>query len=176
MSMPMQYTGANVPDVRKFPHTPSKNITSTTSGSSGTTGSSSTTTVEFCHELEQEMLRNRVDLLREQYMNCMGREMPMGVMKQLLLSILGGTPWQYYEYALEETVLAPMPSWRYTMAIVNRLITQAVPVERLRDPKPRHKGRLLSEQDYTQREYHHSEDPIDAMMAKWFAEHPEERN
>lgn len=170
MTIPMQYRETNVPDVRKFPHTPSKNNTTTTSTGSSTSSSSSTTTVEFCQDMaDEQLLRNRVELLRGQYRETIGRDMPMSAMRQLLLALIGGTPWQYYEYALEETALAPAPSWRYAMAIVNRLITQAVPVDRLRDPKPRKQGRVLAEQDYTQREYHHSDDPVDRMMAEWFA-------
>lgn len=169
MTFPMQYSGTNVPDVRKFPHTPSKNMTTTTSTGSSTS-SSSTTTVVNCQDMaDDQLLRNRVEILRGQYREAIGRDMPMAAMRQLLLALIGGTPWQYYEYALDETALAPAPSWRYALAIVNRLISQAVPVDRLRDPKPRKQGRVLPEQDYTQREYQHSEDPIDRMMADWFA-------
>lgn len=168
MSQLIQKRQTNVPDLRKHPQTPLKNYTTTTSSSSGSSGSSSTTTVQFCHELEEEFLRNRVELLREQYLQTIGRDMPMAIMKQMLLAILGGTPWQYYQYALEEAALAPMPSWRYAIAIVNRLITQAVPVERLRDPKPKKQGRKLPEQDYSQREYQDTDDALDRMMAEWF--------
>lgn len=173
MSQPMQNRQTNVPNLRKFPQTPLKNCTTTTSSGSSS-GSSGTTTVQFCHDMEEEFLRNRVELLREQYAQTIGRDMPMAIMKQLLLAILGGTPWQYYEYALEEAALAPMPSWRYVMAIVNRLVNQAVPIDRLRDPKPKRQGRLLPEQDYTQREYHSTEDPLDRMMAEWFKQQGKE--
>lgn len=118
----------------------------------------------------EQLLRNRAELLREKYSEVIGRDMPMAVLRQLLLSLLAGTPWEYYEYALEETALAPAPSWRYAMAIVNRLDTQAVPVDRIRDPKPRKRGKTLEMQDYTQREYVHNEDPMDRMMAEFFSE------
>ncbi len=171
MSMPMQYIGTPVPDIRKFPHTPSKNTNTTTSSS---TTSTSTTTVQFCHDLEEEMLRNRCEQLRMLYAACIGHDMSMATMKRVLLSLIDGTPWQYYEYALEETALAPAPSWRYTMAIVNRLISQGVPVDQIRQPRAKRQStKTLEQQLYTQREYHHTEDAMDAMMAKWFAENKE---
>ena len=118
---------------------------------------------------EQEVLRNRAELLREKYFEVIGRDMPMAVLRQLLLSLLAGTPWQYYDYALDETALAPAPSWRYAMAIVNRLDTQAVPIDQIREPRPKKRGKILEHQDYTQREYTHSEDPMDRMMAEFLS-------
>lgn len=167
MTMQVQYTGADVPTVRRFPHTPSKNNTTTTSSST----SSSTTTVQNCQQMADDaVLRNRCELLRMQYQEIIGQDMPFATLKQLLRALIGGTPWQYYEYALEEAALAPYPSWRYVMAIVNRLTAESVPVARIRDPKPRRKGRLLRDQDYTQREYTHSDDALDRMMAEYIAE------
>lgn len=137
--------------------------------SDSTTRSSSTTTVEDC----QILLRAKVEELRQLYEATMGAAMTPAILRQLLLSVTRGTPWQYYEYALEETALAPRPSWRYTLAIVSRLISEQAPADdvrgsqlRKRKPKP---GSLS---DYTQREYHHSEDTIDAMMAAWAAGKP----
>ena len=141
---------------------------STTTTTSG--GSSGTTTVENCQEMtEQEVLRNRAELLREKYFEVIGRDMPMAVLRQLLLSLLAGTPWQYYDYALDETALAPAPSWRYAMAIVNRLDAQAVPIDQIREPRPKKRGKILEHQDYTQREYTHSDDPMDRMMAEFLS-------
>ena len=136
---------------------------------STTTRSSSTTTVEFCQEKEM-IVRNRAEQLRTKYSEVMGREMPPAVLRQLLLALLDGTPWQYYDYALDETVYAPAPSWRYVAAIVSRLTAQAVPVERIRDPKPRKQGKTVGHQDYTQREYVHTEDPMERMMREFMTE------
>lgn len=171
MTMPMQYTGTHVPDVRKFPHTPSKKDINTSTSSSTSSTSTSSTTVQFCQYLEEEeMLRNRCELLRKQYSDCIGEAMTKPVMRQLLLSLIDGTPWEYYEYAIEEAALAPVPSWRYIQAIVRRLVTQAVPVDQIRQPRvKRQSTKTVEQQQYTQREYQHSEDAMDAMMAKWFA-------
>lgn len=177
MTMPQQYTGTDVPQVRRFPHTPFKNNTTTTSSSS--TRTSSTTTVQNCQELETDpMIRNRCEQLRMQYADAIGDDMPRAILKQLLRSLLSGTPWQYYEYALEEAALAPSPSWRYVMAIVHRLTASAVPVDRIREPKPARRrdkypdypGATVEQQCYSQREYTHNDDALDAMMAKWMAE------
>lgn len=181
MTMPMQYIGTDVPNARKFPQTPSKKEDKhpgTTTGQYSVLSTTSTTTVHNCQELTDEaMIRNRVELIREQYLHCIGREMPMSFMRQVLLDLIAGTPWQYYEYALEETAFAPNPSWRYTMAIVRRLVNTATPIDRIRDPKPAPKEKPLTEMHaYHQREY----DPVqlqkerdaelDAMMAKFLAE------
>lgn len=145
-----------------------KRTTTTTTSTGGTT----TTTVENCHELPNEqLLRNRAELLREKYLECIGVPMSMAILRQLLLSLINGTPWEYYEYALGEAALAPSPSWRYVMAIINRLITQGVSVEQLHSPKPvRQPYKVVEHQQYTQRDYYHSEDPMDRMMAEYFAE------
>lgn len=141
------------------------NKRTTTSSSS----SSRTTTVQNCQIIpDEQLIRNRAQLLRDKYSEVIGREMPLAQLRQLLLALISGTPWQYYDYALDETALAPAPSWRYTVAIVNRLTAQAVPVERLRDPKPkRQTGKIVEHQLYTQREYIHTEDAMDRMMAEY---------
>ena len=147
-------------NVRLTPCTPSQKESSSRSSS----GSSSTTTVENDHIL----LRNRVEQLRELYTATIGVPMTPAVMRQLLLSVTRGTPWQYYEYALEETALAPRPSWRYALAIVTRLISEQAPADDVRGSQ-RHTKRVR-EQEYTQREYVHDESRIDAMMAEFFAQ------
>lgn len=167
MTMPKLYTGADVPNTVRFPRTPSNSNETTTTTSSSTTSSS---TVQFCQELEEEMLRNHCERLRMQYAACIGQEMTPAILKRLLLSLYSGTPWQYYEYALEEATYAPYPSWRYVMAIVNRLIGQGVPVDQIRAKKPvRQSYKTVEQQQYTQREYHHTDDAMDAMMASFMA-------
>lgn len=192
MTMPVQYIGTDVPSdtqpdsssVRKFPQTPLKktNKVSTTTEYSVL----STTTVQNCQELTNDpMLRNHAELIRQQYEETIGKQMPMSFLRQLLRDLIAGTPWQYYEYALEETAYAPQPSWRYTMAIVNRLRSCCTPIDRIREPKPAalsyqgysqrrdkfpgYPGATVSEQCYTQREYTNSDDALDRMMAEFLA-------
>lgn len=165
MSNDFPYSGTNV---RSFPYKEIENKTTTTgsSTSSSTTTSSTTTTVEDCHI----MLRARCEQLRQLYEDSVGRPMSGAILKQLLLSLLDGTPAEYFQYALEETAMAPMPSWRYTQAIVKRLQDQRVDPQRVREsqqPKRQQGRRILAEQDYTQREYRHDESRVDAMMAEF---------
>lgn len=172
MTMPKLYTGADVPNAVRFPHTPSKKYDTTTTTSSSTTSSS---TVRICQKMDEEMLRNRCELLRKQYAACIGQEMTPAIMKRLLLSLYDGTPWQYYEYALEEATYAPYPSWRYVMAIVNRLSSQGVPVDQMRTKKAGKPAfKTVEQQQYTQREYHHTDNAMDAMMAEYMATHKED--
>ena len=67
-----------------------------------------------------------VERIKTQFADAFGREMPRSIQQQVLLSIRSGTPAAYYTYAIEETLLAPRPSWRYTMAIVRRLEQQMI--------------------------------------------------
>lgn len=158
MSQPEQYRGT-------APHTPEEVRRSRSSSGS----SSSTTTVQDC----QILVRNRVEQLRQLYEETLDVKMSAAVLKQLLLSITRGTPWQYYEYALEETALAPRPTWRYALAIVSRLIAEQAPAEDVRGSQQRARGPKPGGMwDYTQREYKHDESRVDAMMAAWAAGEP----
>lgn len=138
------------------------------SSSSSSSGSSTTTTTVEDYQI---LLRNHVEQLRQLYAETLGSEMSAANLRQLLLSVSRGTPWQYYQYALEETALAPAPSWRYTLAIVRRLIAEEAPADNVRGsqqkPPQGRSRRILSEQDYTQREYRHDESRVDAMMDAW---------
>ena len=112
------------------------------------------------------MVRASCEKLRLLYEESIGRQMTGAILRQLLLSLIEGTPAEYYQYALEETACAPLPSWRYTMAIVKRLQAQRVPPDRVRESqqKSQQGRRLLADQDYTQREYVHDESRLDALM------------
>ena len=169
MQQPAVYSSTAVPVAS--PHTPQ--LVSFSSSSSTGSSSSSTTTVENCQIME----RNRIEQLRQLYENTIGAPMSLAVLKQLLLSITRGTPWQYYEYALEETALAPRPSWRYAVAIVRRLITEKAPAQDVRSSQqkpPKSSGKLLREQDYTQRDYtsvhERNEAELDALMEEFMLE------
>ena len=71
----------------------------------------------------EEILRDHSDIL--------ARPMPQFTQRQLLADLEAGTPGIYYRYALQETASAPMPSWRYVLAIVARLKRQQIPPEDL---------------------------------------------
>lgn len=125
MTMPMQYTETNV---REFPHTPSErekqhNQYQQEKYKSGVEAvSSSTTTVQkqpgFDKYARQSMA---MEGLKRIFQDTFGREMPRAISEPLLRDIRSGTPAYYYRYAMEETLMAPRPSWRYTLAIVARL-------------------------------------------------------
>lgn len=71
----------------------------------------------------EEILRDHQDIL--------SRPMPQFTQRQLFADLEAGTPGIYYRYALQETASAPMPSWRYVLAIVARLKRQQIPPEDL---------------------------------------------
>lgn len=63
-----------------------------------------------------------LERLKTEFLDTFAREMPRAIQQQVLRDLRDGIPSAYYSYALEQTLLAPRPSWRYTMAIVGRLI------------------------------------------------------
>lgn len=112
-------------NVREFPHTPEIEETYQRTTSSGGS-SSSTTTEQLCQIKEkalaiEAMKRVFAEEIREQYAHCVGEKMPPALFRRILLDLIDGTPPQYYRYALDETCLAPRPSPRYMLAIVQRL-------------------------------------------------------
>jgi len=123
-------------NVRDFPHSPMRenledSSSSSSGGSSSTTtdsvvSSSSTTTVQLRQIMEENrkkeaLQRVAAEGIREHYKTCIGNQMPPSLFRRILLDLIDGTPSQYYSYALDETCLAPNPSPRYMLAIVNRL-------------------------------------------------------
>lgn len=96
-----------------------KRTTTTTSISS----SSSTSTRARARETE---INVAVEGLREIYQDAIGQPMSEICERALRRDLEKGVPYIYYHYALEETAFAPRPSWRYTMAIVRRLLAQEV--------------------------------------------------
>lgn len=107
-----------------------------TSTTTTTTGSSSSTRVRAYareeHDLAARTLHEMaIDGLRQDHMDILGRPMPRFTEAQLLRDLELGTPSVYYRYALSEAASAPMPSWRYVLAIVARLKRQQIPEEDL---------------------------------------------
>lgn len=108
----------------------------TTTTTATTTTTTTATTEQLCHYMgtkaedqERKELRARYECeaIREQYMSCIGRPMPLSIHRKLLLDLIDGAHYEYYRYALEEASLAPQPSWRYVMAIIRRLERERVP-------------------------------------------------
>ena len=125
MAMPMQYRNT---DVRVFPHTPSEKNKQKTQYNQqeeyqqAEEGSSSTTTMQKLPNTDRYARQNMaIERLKAEFYDAFGREMPRAIAQQVLKDIRSGTPAAYYSYAIEQTIYAPRPSWRYTMAIVARL-------------------------------------------------------
>lgn len=106
--------------------------TSTTTTTTTCGGSTSTR----AHAREDTVLKKlaitEIETIKEIYFEILGRQMPKCIAAQLQHDLTDqGTPAIYYQYALQETAAAPMPSWRYVLAIVARLKRQQVPEEDL---------------------------------------------
>lgn len=117
-------------NVRDFPHTPKKreNKNYERDASSSSSSTSTTTTVK---ESQKLLIRVNCEDLRQLYAECIGTPMPMAIHRRVLLALEEGTPYQYFQYALNEAAMAPRPSWRYVMAIVARLYRDGVSPEEL---------------------------------------------
>lgn len=111
------------------------------------------------------MLRRDLELIKQIYAAILDRPMPAPIEAGVLLDLIDGTPAADYLYALKETAFAPSPSWRYTMAIMRRL--KNPDAHKQKPHRQVHQGKQVAEQQYTQREYTHSESAIDAMMEAW---------
>ena len=83
--------------------------------------STTTTTHSPSNSLKEKAYILWLDNLKDQYCKAMGRPMPPYIANEVLTDIKSGTPAYFYFYAIRETALAPMPSWRYTAAIIRRL-------------------------------------------------------
>lgn len=125
MAMPMLHRETNV---REFPHTPSEveknqyQYQQEKYNPAVEAVSSSTTTMQKVPGFDKYARQNiAVEGLKKQFQDTFGREMPRAISEPLLRDIRSGTPAYYYRYAMEQTLMAPRPSWRYTLAIVARL-------------------------------------------------------
>lgn len=99
---------------------------STTNNDKGTSSSSTRVRAR-----EEARLTIAIEELRRDHQDILGRAMPRFTERQLQADLEEGTPAMYYSYALQEAASAPMPSWRYVLAIVSRLKRQQVPEEEL---------------------------------------------
>lgn len=84
--------------------------------------SSSTTTMQTLPSFDRFARQNMaLERLKTEFADAFGREMPRAIAQQVLRDLRSGTPAAYYSYAIAQTMYAPRPSWRYTMAIMARL-------------------------------------------------------
>lgn len=98
----------------------------TTTTTSTATSSSSTRASARAREAT---INCAVEGLRQLYQDAIGQPMSAICERALRADLEAGTPYIFYHYALEETAFAPRPSWRYTQAIVRRLLAQGVTEE-----------------------------------------------
>lgn len=86
------------------------------------TVSSSTTTVQNVPQFDRFARQClAMERLKKEFEDAFSRPMPRAIAETVLRDIRAGTPAAYYSYAIEQTIFAPRPSWRYTMAIIARL-------------------------------------------------------
>lgn len=107
------------------------NKTTTTTASSSSTRVRAYAREEYPTLAERTLLEMAINTLRQEHMDILGRPMPRFTESQLTRDLEQGTPSVYYRYALAEAANAPMPSWRYVLAIVARLKRQNVPEDDL---------------------------------------------
>ena len=106
---------------------PSRRSTTTT-----TETSSSSTRVRAHACARETIVQMAMETIRQDFQDIMGRPLPRFTERQLLQDLTENeTPAIYYRYALQEAAAAPLPSWRYVLAIVARLKRQQVPEEDL---------------------------------------------
>lgn len=82
----------------------------------------STTTSTSTTSTTRSKLHDEMDIIKEAFQDAMNRPMPQSIANYVKSEILlGNMDVSDLCYALAETAMAPRPSWRYTMAIMNRL-------------------------------------------------------
>ena len=123
MSMPNMDRRTDVPTTT----IPSRRSTTTT------TETSSSSTRVRAHACAREIIvQQALETIRQDFQDIMGRPLPRFTERQLQQDLSENeTPSIYYRYALQEAAAAPLPSWRYVLAIVARLKRQQVPEEDL---------------------------------------------
>lgn len=128
MTMPQLDRHTDVPTSTTVP---SRSDTTTTTE----TSSSSTRVRAYAcaRDLAAEtLLQMNLESIRTDFLDIMGRPLPRFTERQLQQDLQeNDTPAIYYRYALREAASAPMPSWRYVLAIVARLKRQQVPEDDL---------------------------------------------
>lgn len=102
-----------------------------------TTETSSSSTRVRTHACARDLaaetiLQLSLESIRTDFQDIMGRPLPRFTERQLQQDLQENeTPPIYYRYALREAASAPLPSWRYVLAIVARLKRQQVPEDDL---------------------------------------------
>lgn len=100
--------------------------------STTTTTATSSSSTRAHARAREALIEMGLESIRQDYQDILGRPLPRFTERQLLADLRENeTPVIYYRYALQETASAPMPSWRYVLAIVARLKRQQVPEEDL---------------------------------------------
>lgn len=98
-----------------------KRTTTTTCGDTSTPSTSIRTRAQEMVALDLAM-----DRIAEMYADVLGRPIPRFMLEEVELNLQSGYEADWYIYALKETASAPHPSWRYVMAIVNRMRNKAL--------------------------------------------------
>lgn len=101
----------------------------TTTTSRTTSSSSSSSIARACvRACEDKLYTTEINVavadLRDAYLESIGSEMSERCERYLRMQLARGVPYLYYLYALLETGFAPRPSWRYTEAVVGRLMRE----------------------------------------------------
>ena len=133
---------------------------------SNTQDTSSSTTTRVRVRAREEMLQLFGNEILDAYEDVFGRRM-MGLMVEDVNQLLSqGMEAAVIVKAIEETAAAPMPSWRYTMAILRRCAANGVTTlegwradknawsSRARRRSAPEQPKKCSQQMYTQREHH----------------------
>lgn len=101
--------------------------TTTTDRSTGTSSTCTTTT----HGRNSSRIVIQLESLKELYYDAMQRPAPSFITREIEMDLQRDSElmYAYYAYALRETAMAPRPSWKYTQAIMGRLIREKTPLE-----------------------------------------------
>lgn len=148
-------------------------VDSTTTSSSATTASPSLSPSDGTTDPAPGVLA-QVNYLIEYYQGCLCVDsVPIPVISQITHLLTEGVSPGVIAYALEETALAPSPSWRYARAIINRCIAEGIQTaDQARGrsrPQPKKATQYKQTQQhlYQQREYH---DPAPDEVPVWLRE------
>lgn len=129
------------------------------------TKTTSTTTRTSSTTRAREDFERMINLAIE----CLGINPTPWILRQISEWIEATSP-DLTEYAITQAAMAPAPSMRYAAAIIKRLIAegaQTINDVRKKPTAPTRRGKVVREQQYTQREYMHTEEELDRFMAEW---------
>lgn len=74
-----------------------------------------------------------LETIKELYFEVINRPIPSFLLAQVKNDLEQDSEHMsaYYRYALRETATAPRPSWKYTQAIIGRLVREQTPPDSL---------------------------------------------